>query len=279
FHLHHPSHGRRGMAARRAEHLAWHGQHVHPDRLVGDDGDGVGVAQAARLREAPAVPDHHVRPRRRVPREPIVRIRGSPPPRRGAGAQHVPGDLFHAHRPARVAHHRRHDRDAVLARAGREDVADEPGAVHRPDRVHRALLALCRPGVDLPVPGVVFAVGAGVGAHMDSDTGSVKKSIRGYMMVGAALFVFTAITVAVNQVHLAIPLAITVALIIASIKGSMVASVFMHLSNEKKWIYGALLLTLAFFIVLMSVPMFTVGDSIGTPIGAANASHAQPPER
>ena len=26
-------------------------------------------------------------------------------------------------------------------------------------------------------------------------------------------------------------------------KGSMVASVFMHLSHEKKWIYGALILT------------------------------------
>ena len=62
---------------------------------------------------------------------------------------------------------------------------------------------------------------------------------------------------AVNQVHLAVPAAITVALIIASIKGSMVASVFMHLSHEKKWIYGALLLTVVFFIVLMSVPLFT----------------------
>jgi len=114
---------------------------------------------------------------------------------------------------------------------------------------------------------------------MHSDPESVKKSVRTYFMIGAALFVCTGITVAVNQVHLAIPLAITVALIIASIKGSMVGSVFMHLSNERKWIYGALLLTLAFFIVLMSVPMFTVSDSIGTPIGAANASHAQPPER
>ena len=53
-------------------------------------------------------------------------------------------------------------------------------------------------------------------------------------MIGAALFVFTGITVAVNQVHLAVPLAITVALIIATMKGSMVASVFMHLSHEKQ---------------------------------------------
>ena len=42
------------------------------------------------------------------------------------------------------------------------------------------------------------------------------------------------------------PLAITVALIIATMKGSMVASVFMHLSHEKQWIYGALMLTVVF---------------------------------
>ena len=99
---------------------------------------------------------------------------------------------------------------------------------------------------------------------MQSDTESVKKSVRTYFMVGAALFVFTAITVAVNQVHLAIPLAITVALIIATLKGSMVASVFMHLSHEKRWIYGALVLTVLFFIVLMCVPSFTTMDTIGT---------------
>jgi len=104
----------------------------------------------------------------------------------------------------------------------------------------------------------------------------VKKSVRKYLTVGALLFMFTAITVAANQVHLAIPAAITVALIIAIVKGSMVASVFMHLSAEKRWIYGALILTLVGFIVLMSVPGLTVMDSIGTPIQVpAAAEHAK----
>ena len=101
---------------------------------------------------------------------------------------------------------------------------------------------------------------------MHSDQEAVKKSIRTYMMIGAALLIFTGITVAANKFHLAVPAAITLALIIATIKGSMVASVFMHLSHEKKWIYGALLLTVAFFIVLMTLPIFTVMDTIGTPI-------------
>ena len=114
---------------------------------------------------------------------------------------------------------------------------------------------------------------------MSSDPEAIKKSVRLYIMVGAALFVFTGITVAVNQVHLAIPFAITVALVIATIKGSMVASVFMHLSAEKKWIYGALILTLAGFIILMAVPFFTVSDAIGTPIHQPAAAQHAPEHR
>ena len=104
---------------------------------------------------------------------------------------------------------------------------------------------------------------------MHSDQDSIKKTIRTYWMIGAALFVFTVITVAVNQVHLAVPLAITVALIIATMKGSMVASVFMHLSHERRWVYGALILTVIGFAILMTVPIFTMMDHIGTPVHVA----------
>jgi cytochrome c oxidase subunit 4 len=102
---------------------------------------------------------------------------------------------------------------------------------------------------------------------MHSDPEAIRKSIRSYGIVGGLLLVFTAITVAANQIHLAVPVAITVALIIATMKGSMVASIFMHLSNERKWIYGALLLTVVFFVVLLFLPLATVSDGIGTPIG------------
>jgi len=113
---------------------------------------------------------------------------------------------------------------------------------------------------------------------MHSDAAEVKKSVRRYMMIGAALFVGTVLTVAANQVHLVVPLAITVALIIASIKGSMVAAVFMHLNHEKRWIYAALLLTLAGFIVLIFVPLLTVMGGIGTladsaRVGAQHGAH------
>ena len=122
---------------------------------------------------------------------------------------------------------------------------------------------------------VVSAFRRTVENRMHSEADHVRKSIRTYVMIGAALFVFTAITVAVNQVHLAVPFAITVALIIATTKGSMVASVFMHLSHEKKWIYGALVLTLAGFIILVFVPLFTILDGIGTMSDTARAAAEQ----
>jgi cytochrome c oxidase subunit IV len=103
---------------------------------------------------------------------------------------------------------------------------------------------------------------------MHSDQEAIKKSIRSYMVVGALLLVFTGVTVAANSFHLAVPAAITLALVIASIKGTMVASVFMHLSHEKKWIYGSLLLTVFFFIVLLFLPLLTVAGGIGKPTGA-----------
>ena len=121
-----------------------------------------------------------------------------------------------------------------------------------------------------------------------SDPAVIKKAIRTYGIVGGLLLVFTVITVAVNQVHLAVPFAITVALIIATIKGSMVASIFMHLSHEKKWIYGALVLTVVFFIVLMMLPGLTVADGIGTKssyvltaekAAAAHAEHGEKAEK
>ena len=110
----------------------------------------------------------------------------------------------------------------------------------------------------------------------------MSKSIRTYGIVGGLLLVFTIITVAVNQVHLAsVALAITIALIIATMKGSMVGAIFMHLNHEKKWIYGALVLTVVFFIVLILLPNLTVRDTIGTtsPYAAAAERAAQKAEK
>jgi caa(3)-type oxidase subunit IV len=102
---------------------------------------------------------------------------------------------------------------------------------------------------------------------MHSDQAEIRKSVRSYMMVFVMLMIFTVITVAASRFELAVPAAITLALIIAAMKGSMVAAVFMHLSHEKRWVYGTLLLTGAFFIVLLLLPLFTSLDTlaVGSP--------------
>ena len=99
---------------------------------------------------------------------------------------------------------------------------------------------------------------------MHSDPAAIQKSVRGYMTVFGLLMVFTVITVAVAQIDFAVPMAIAVALVIATMKGGMVAAVFMHLSHERWWVYGTLLLTVAFFIVLLFLPLLTVLDVLGT---------------
>jgi caa(3)-type oxidase subunit IV len=109
---------------------------------------------------------------------------------------------------------------------------------------------------------------------MHSAEAEVRKHIRTYLMIGAALLVFTGITVAASFVSMGVAGNVTLALIIATMKGSMVAAVFMHLNHEKPWVYGALLLTVVGFLILMSVPMFTTMDHIGTPIVVPAAAGA-----
>ena len=86
----------------------------------------------------------------------------------------------------------------------------------------------------------------------------MQEHVRIYIAVFVALAVFTAITVGVAYLgeHLGFPtfLSVLIALVLATIKGSLVACYFMHLINERKAIYWVLALTALFFVVLMSVP-------------------------
>jgi len=98
-------------------------------------------------------------------------------------------------------------------------------------------------------------------AHDDHDSPeAIRRQVKLYVMVFAALAVLTGVTVMVSYLHLPIHLAILVALVIAGIKGSMVAAYFMHLISEKKAIYSILILTVVFFIVLMAMPALSHWD-------------------
>ena len=85
----------------------------------------------------------------------------------------------------------------------------------------------------------------------------IDKHVRIYISVFVALMVLTIVTVAVSRFHLPIPLAVTVALLVAIIKGSLVACYFMHLISEKKLILAVLILTVAFFVPLLALPVLT----------------------
>src|SRR5712671_3350478 len=98
---------------------------------------------------------------------------------------------------------------------------------------------------------------------MHSDPAAVQRSVRKYFTVGVMLLIFTGVTVTASYFNFAVPAAITVALIIAAMKGSMVAAIFMHLSHEKRWVYATLLLTAAFFVVLLLLPLLTSLDGLG----------------
>ncbi len=96
-------------------------------------------------------------------------------------------------------------------------------------------------------------------AHAADD---IRSHVKTYFMIFGALMVLTMVTVGVSYLHLPVAMAITVALVVATIKGSLVALYFMHLSHERKLIYYVLTLTAIFFIFMMFVPLLTNLDKI-----------------
>jgi caa(3)-type oxidase subunit IV len=115
--------------------------------------------------------------------------------------------------------------------------------------------------MDFPFPSPLPFVGENMDT-VESGHVDIKKHVRTYITVFVSLLALTMITVTVSYLHLNVPLAITIALMIAAIKGSLVASYFMHLISEKKVIYGALILTVVFFVALMWLPIFAHSDPI-----------------
>ncbi len=88
----------------------------------------------------------------------------------------------------------------------------------------------------------------------------IDRHVRVYITVFVALMVLTIITVAISYLDLTVPIAVTVALFVATVKGALVAGYFMHLISEKKLIYAVLMLTAVFFVALMALPVLTHSD-------------------
>jgi len=91
---------------------------------------------------------------------------------------------------------------------------------------------------------------------------NIDKHVKVYITVFVTLMALTLITVAVSYLHLPTPGAIAVALLIAIVKGSLVACYFMHLISEKKLVYAVLIVTVIFFFAVLLGPMLTNIDEI-----------------
>ena len=94
------------------------------------------------------------------------------------------------------------------------------------------------------------------------DTADIDKHVRTYMIVFASLMALTLVTVAVSYLDLGVAGGIGVALLIASVKGSLVACFFMHLIDERKFILTVLAFTAFFFLAVMLLPVITQSNAV-----------------
>ncbi len=90
-----------------------------------------------------------------------------------------------------------------------------------------------------------------------SEAALVKQEVKVYVMVFTALAVLTIVTVAISYLDLSTPVAISLAMLVATVKAGLVACYFMHLISEEKVILWLLLLCAAFLVALMFLPVGT----------------------
>lgn len=103
-------------------------------------------------------------------------------------------------------------------------------------------------------------------SHSEGDHHPVdlRKSVRTYLIVGATLIAFTFITWFVAY-HFDLGdkhLNITLGLIIASFKVSLVGLIFMHLRHERGLIYKVMLFAMIFFAAMMFLFCLAYKDPI-----------------
>ena len=104
---------------------------------------------------------------------------------------------------------------------------------------------------------------------MSESAEHIEKEIRVYLAVFASLMVLTIATVAAawigHQLNFSVLATVSIGLLIAILKGSLVALFFMHLSNEKRFIYTVLLVTTVFFFAVLLLPLFSMYNSNAIP--------------
>jgi cytochrome c oxidase subunit IV len=112
--------------------------------------------------------------------------------------------------------------------------------------------------------------------HAAGHAVDIDRHVRVYITVFVALMVLTIVTVAISRFHLPVPIAVTVALLVAIIKGSLVACYFMHLISERRLIYAVLVLTAVFFVALLALPAVTHSNGYWIHEEHPSGGHAAP---
>ena len=88
---------------------------------------------------------------------------------------------------------------------------------------------------------------------------NIKDHVKVYRNVFISLLILTILTVTASKItyfedlHL-IEAGIFIGLLIAFFKGYLVAANFMHLNDESSTIYGTLILTIVFLVLLFAIP-------------------------
>ena len=96
----------------------------------------------------------------------------------------------------------------------------------------------------------------------EHSTESIQEHIRVYLMVFGALGILTVVTVLASYLDISTSEGIFLALIIASVKASLVAGYFMHLITERNTIIWILILTVVFFFVMLFLPLVSYTDQV-----------------
>ncbi len=99
-------------------------------------------------------------------------------------------------------------------------------------------------------------------AHSHGDP---KKMVKTYVAIFVALAVLTFLTVWVNSLHVSRPVTILVAAIIALIKVFLIATFFMHLKFEGKWIFGTVALAVVGILILIILISPDIAGVFGGP--------------
>ena len=96
---------------------------------------------------------------------------------------------------------------------------------------------------------------------MSSDSHkSVEEQVKIYLNVFGALLVLTGVTVAVSYLDVSFIEAFFIAIVIATIKGSLVLGFFMHLISERQAVIWILISTFIAFLILMFLPLASMTD-------------------